>query len=170
MKTLYIACALPSVQLIGLCCTRQNGLWGKNIRLFLWYILYFLRDVRHFLKNVRCFFKYVCCFLKTNGIARNRPWHQCACAVLQIISVLENVNFTDLSPSRARARARIGQEFYAFYFHICHTQPKILKLRVLPCDRLHFNKTRTVTPSFFSVWQQNDSNFILLSPLSAHVY
>ena len=107
-------------------------------------------------------------FSKTNGIARNISLHQCACTVLQTTSMLENVNITTLYSSRARAR--IVQEFYAFYFHICHTQPKILKMSVLPCDRLHFNKTRTVTPSFFSVWQQCDSNCTLLSPLSAHVY
>ena len=153
MKTLYIACALPSVQLIGLCCTRQDGLWGKNIRLFLWYVRCFLRDVRHFLKNVRCFFKYVCCFLQDK-----QHYAQRIITSMRLHSVANNKRVRKYKPhgslplSRTRVRARIVQEFYAFCFHICHKQPKTLKLRVLPCDRLHFNETSTVTPSFFSVW------------------
>ena len=114
-STLYCLCAsFCSTDRFVLPPPQKVAYWGENVRRF-------LRYVRRFLKNVRCFLKYVCCFLKTNGIARNRPWHQSACAVLQTTSVLENVNFTALSPSRARAHARIGQEFYAFYFHICHT-------------------------------------------------
>ena len=121
-NTLYCLCAsFCSTDRFVLPPPQKVAYWEENVRHFLRYVRRFLKNVRCFFKYVRCFFKYVCCFLKTNGIALNRPWRQCACAVLQTTSVLENVNLTVLSPSRARVRARIGQEFYAFYFHICHT-------------------------------------------------
>ena len=114
-NTLY-CCALPSTQLIDMCSSlKKSGLlvrkcptFSQKCPLFFQVCLLFSQVCLLFSQDKRHCAQQTMTPMRLHSVANNKHVRKCK-------------YHHSLLLSRTRARARIVQEFYAFYFHICHT-------------------------------------------------
>ena len=112
----------------------------EKVPCFLKYVPCFFENVPPFLENVPCFFQ-----MKQQR--SKKRWCKYARARLEAKTELENVKLI-IHSTHTHAYARIYQEFYVFYCHICHTFPKPLYFNTLQKQTSVLNKKKVHKPSF----------------------